>query len=129
MHHDRFRNRKELGMKREHVVPDLLASITADALFAGKPQPKAVEPAARKQGSIFSLGRWFKAAATPPVGSRAPRLTLDDDWVGGWYARTRLLQAATLANQPAYGKAAATEIAGGETGISADVVTQVKDFS
>lgn len=90
-------------MKREYVVPDLLASMTADALFAGKPELQAVQPATREQPSIFSLGRWFKAEAAPSgaaVTPRAPSLTLDDDWVGGWYARTRLLQAATLANLP-----------------------------
>ena len=28
-------------MKREYVVPDLLATMTADALFAGRPEPQA----------------------------------------------------------------------------------------
>ena len=38
-------------MKREYVVPDLLASMTADALFAGKPGLRAVQPAPREQPS------------------------------------------------------------------------------
>jgi hypothetical protein len=136
MHHYRFRNRKELGMKREHVVPDLLASMTADALFAGKPELQAVQPAPREQPSIFSLGRWFKAEPAPSgaaVASRAPSLTLDDDWVGGWYARTRLLQAATLAHLPERNAAGANpssgDVEGGGSKDGVDVVTQIKDFS
>jgi hypothetical protein len=119
-------------MKREYVVLDSLASMTADALFAPKPELRAAEPADREQRSICSIGRWFKAAtrqATSPAGPRTARLTLDDDWVGGWYARTRLLQAATLANVPARAEATSTEAADGETRISADVVSQVKDYS
>jgi len=120
-------------MKREFVLPDLLAVMTADALFALPPKAPAVHPAPDKQHSIFSLGRWFKAAPardTATAGPQAPRLTLDDDWVGGWYARTRLLQAATLANNvAARDKTAQTEGAGGGTRISADVLGQVRDFS
>jgi hypothetical protein len=119
-------------MKREQVTPDLLASMTADALFAGRPELQAVQPASREQRSICSLGRWFKvepAHSAAPVESRAPRLTLDDDWVGGWYARTRLLQAATLANAAGRAKPASAEVAGGATSFSADLVTQIKDFS
>jgi hypothetical protein len=119
-------------MKREYVVPDLLASMTADALFAGKPELQPMQPAGRERPSIFSLGRWFRAdpaASDAAVQPRAQSLALDDDWVGGWYARTRLLQAATLADAQARNKAASTEVAGGETNFSADVVTQVKDFS
>lgn len=119
-------------MKREYVVPDLLASMTADALFAGKPELQPVQSAGREQPSIFSLGRWFKAEPAPgdaAVEPRAPSLALDDDWVGGWYARTRLLQAATLADAQARNKAASKEVAVGGTNFSADVVTQVKDFS
>ncbi len=127
-------------MKREQVVPDLLASLTADALFAGTPRPNGPATPARKQGSALSLGRWFKsapdqkAAATKPPGKPpVARLTLDDDWVGGWYARTRLLQAATLANLPE-GTAAVAHTGPGtaETGRpndAVDVLTQVKDFS
>ena len=119
-------------MKRELVLPDLLAVMTADALFALPPKAPTVQPAPPKQSSIFSLGRWFKPALgrdTATVGPQAPRLTLDDDWVGGWYARTRLLQAATLANVAARDETAQTEGAGGGSRISADVVGQVWDFS
>jgi hypothetical protein len=125
-------------MKREQVVPDLLASITADALFAGVARPNGTATPARKQASVFSPGRWFKSApdqktvATKPPGKGpiAP-LTLDDDWVGGWYARTRLLQAATLANLPE-GTAPVAHTGPGTTKTpndAVDVLTQVKDFS
>jgi len=121
-------------MKREYVLPDLLATMTADALFAGKSQKSAAKPADRKPGSFFS--RWFKAAparGTPVAGSPAPSLALDDDWVGGWYARTRLLQAATLAafaeRKPGPAHAAAGNAEGGAPALRVDVVTQMKDFS
>jgi hypothetical protein len=111
-------------MKREYVLPDLLATMTADALFAGKSQPSAAKPVGGKPGSFFS--RWFSAAP-------AQSLALDDDWVGGWYARTRLLQAATLARYPERKPAAARSTAGhaegGGPALSVDVVTQMKDFS
>jgi hypothetical protein len=119
-------------MKREQVAPDLLAAMTADALFAPKPNVPAAQPAGHKPGSIFSLGRWFKTAPggiAAAVGPQTSRLTLDDDWVGGWYARTRLLQAATLAKLAARDSTASTQVAGGETRTCADVVSQVKDFS
>ena len=116
-------------MKRELVTPDLLAAMTADALFAGKPQGPA-GPTARKRGSIFSLGRWFKPTAgdvSVAAKPQASRKTLDDDWVGGWYARTRLLQAATLANVGE--TAAATDAADGKDKVTAKVITQVRDLS
>ena len=123
-------------MKREYVVPDLLASMTADALFAGKPELQAVQPAPRVQPSIFSLGRWFKsepAHSGAAIARRAPGLALDDDWVGGWYARTRLLQAATPANLPEGSGASANPsssgVEGGRSKEIVDVVTQIKDFS
>jgi hypothetical protein len=119
-------------MKRKYVVPDLLASMTAGVPFAPKPELRAGEPADREQRSICSLGRWFNAEparSAAPVESRALRLTLDDDWVGGWYARTQWLQAATLANAQVRDKIASNEVAGGETNFSANVVTQFKDFS
>jgi hypothetical protein len=116
-------------MKREYVVPDALAAMTADALFAGKPQVQAVPPTARKRESLFSLGRWFKPAPgnmAATVKPQAPRLTLDDDWVGGWYARTRLLQAATLANA---GGAPAEDAPGGKAKVTANVINQLRDLS
>jgi hypothetical protein len=98
-------------MKRDPVVPDLLASMTADTLFELQPRTPAGRPAGSKRGSIWSPGRWFGAAPTSlvaTVGPPAPRATLDDDWVGGWYARTRLLQAAALAHGPARDKTGST---------------------
>jgi len=115
-------------MKRELVIPDLLAAMTADALFTGNPQGPAAPTTAQKRESVFSLGRWFKRApGQSPEVRPASRLTLDDDWVGGWYARTRLLQAATLANA---GETAATPDApDGEDRVTAKVITQVRDLS
>jgi hypothetical protein len=119
-------------MKREYVLPDLLATMTADALFAGKSQPSPAQPVGRKPGSFFS--RWFSAAparGTQVAGS--PSLALDDDWVGGWYARTRLLQAATLARiaerKQVAAQAAPGNAEGGAPAVRVDVVTQMKDFS
>ena len=94
-------------MKREYVIPDLLARLTADALFAGTPRSDAaVSPATTQPSAMRRLSRWFKRAPDTAVDS-APRVTarhtLTDDWAGGWYARTRLLQAATLAQHAANG--------------------------
>jgi hypothetical protein len=121
-------------MKREYVLPDLLATMTADALFAGNSQPSATKPVGRKPSSFFS--RWISAAparGTQVAGSPAPSLALDDDWVGGWYARTRLLQAATLARfaerKPAAGGSTSGTAEGGAPVLRVDVVTQMKDFS
>src|SRR6267378_511009 len=88
-------------MKRINVSPDLLASMTADALFGGRSNQRPAEPAGPKPTRTSRLGRWFKPRPASPAASKpssARGLTLDDDWVGGWYARTRQLQAATLAN-------------------------------
>ncbi len=117
-------------MKREIVVPDLLAAMTADALFAGKPQepPQFRRPPGSGDRFLVSAagssGRRVRALAVKP---QASRLTLDDDWVGGWYARTRLLQAATLAN---VGETAASpDAADGKDKVTAKVITQVRDLS
>jgi hypothetical protein len=117
-------------MKREYVLPDLLASMTADALFAGTAPKSAAKPVGRKQASLFR--RWFKPTQ---VGGHinAPNLSLDDDWVGGWYARTRLLQAATLAqareSRPAGPESAPRIAEAGGHELTVDCVTQMKDFS
>src|SRR5258705_4378164 len=123
-------------MKRLNVSPDLLATMTADALFAGKPQKTAADPAAPKRRAVLSLGRWFRPAPEGSVAtgrSPTPRPTLDDDWVGGWYARTRLLQAATLASLPGReapgANSTSSDVEGGESKDLVDVVTQIKDFS
>jgi len=123
-------------MKRLNVSPDLLATMTADALFAGKPLKTVAEPAAPKRRAALSLGRWFRPPPEDSVATRrppTPRLTLDDDWVGGWYARTRLLQAATLAALPGRevpgANSASSDVEGGESKDLVDVVTQIKDLS
>src|SRR5882757_2315568 len=118
-------------MKRLNVSPDLLATMTADALFAGKPLKTAAEPAAPKRRAVLSLGRWFRPAPEGSVATKrspTPRLTLDDDWVGGWYARTRLLQAATLAplREVSGANSTSSDVEGGESKDLVDVVTQIK---
>lgn len=99
-------------MKREYVIPDLLASLTADALFAGGPRGNAGGmPAVTGPSTLQRLSQWFKRAPSTdstPAGV-SPRPTLTDDWAGGWYARTRLLQAATLAQHAADGSPADRE--------------------
>jgi hypothetical protein len=92
-------------MKRQYVIPDLLASLTADALFAGTPRHANATPATSNGSSALKrLGRWFKRAPEAAIDT-APdamsRNTFTDDWAGGWYARTRLLQATTLAQHAA----------------------------
>ena len=103
-------------MKRQYVIPDLLASLTADALFAGSPRryenagPEVSQPTAMQR-----LSRWFKRApdAALDATQRAPaRDSLTDDWAGGWYARTRLLQATTLAQHAANSGATTGQNAG-----------------
>jgi hypothetical protein len=123
-------------MKRINVSPDLLASMTADALFGGRSNQRPAEPAGPKRVKTSRLGRWFKPRPANPAASKpssARGLTLDDDWVGGWYARTRQLQAATLANfaerSAARTDSVASDVDGGESKAAVDVVTQIKDFS
>jgi hypothetical protein len=97
-------------MKRQYVIPDLLASLTADALFAGTPRlNERSMPAQTQPTAMERLRRWFKRApdaASNAVPRVAVRDTLTDDWAGGWYARTRLLQATTLAQHAANSGAA-----------------------
>ena len=104
-------------MKREYVVPDLLAAMTADALFAPQPQLRAGEPA-RAQRAACSLGRWFAAEPASPGASPHGRakLPLDKDWVGGWYSRARLLQAATPVDAAAGAKPLAAAADGAKPG-------------
>jgi hypothetical protein len=47
-------------MKRQYVVPDLLASMTADALFSEKPPQEPPKPTLRKL--CARLGRWRRSA-------------------------------------------------------------------
>ena len=99
-------------MKREYVIPDLLASLTADALFGGARRGNAeAMPAVTGPSTLQRLSRWFKRAPATDssLASVRPRHTLTDDWAGGWYARTRLLQAATLAQHATDGAAADPE--------------------
>jgi hypothetical protein len=121
-------------MKRLNTAPDLLASMTADALFAGERQP--AEPIDTEQGLVASPGRWFKRLSGGGAASRglpAPGPTLDDDWVGGWYARARLRQAETLARLAGRNDAGADrafrDVEGGEAEDLVDAVIQRKDFS
>ena len=58
---------------------------------------------------------------------QAPRQTLDDDWVGGWYARARLLQTAAFAN--ADRAASSTDAPDDKDEVSTKVITQVRDLS
>jgi hypothetical protein len=103
-------------MKRQYVIPDLLASLTADALFSGttRRDQRAVS-ASNQPTAMERLSRWFKRApqaasnSTPGAGARD---TLTDDWAGGWYARTRLLQATTMAQHAANSGAATGQNAG-----------------
>jgi hypothetical protein len=118
-------------MKRISVPPDLLASMTADALFDRRNERRAA-PDVAKPTSTFRLGQWFKPRKLPRAATKGSPATLDDDWVGGWYARTRELQAATLANSPerkaARTDSAATAVEGGSE-VTAGVVTPTRDLS
>src|SRR5947207_2133883 len=119
-------------MKRINVSPDLLASMTADALFDDRRNKRRAAPEVASRSSIFRLDRWFKPRKVRRAPTKGSPATLDDDWVGGWYARTRQLQAATLANSPqrqaAHADSAAAAVEGGSE-VTADVVTQIKDLS
>ena len=103
-------------MKREYVIPDLLARLTADALFSGSPRRNATAPAAASPPSALErIGHWFRRAPEAVADSSQPsaaRVTLTDDWSGGWYARTRLLQATTLAQHAANSGATTSRNAG-----------------
>jgi hypothetical protein len=103
-------------MKREYVIPDLLASLTADALFSGSPRRFASDSAPASGPSVLQrMRQWFKRAPQAAANSlpkTAVRDTLTDDWAGGWYARTRLLQATTLANHAANSGATTGQNAG-----------------
>jgi len=86
-------------MKRESVPLDLLAAMTADALFGGSPQLRTAESDARERPRRLNPGHWFKSRAGSVTSKPATTggSTLDDDWVGGWYARSRSLQHEALA--------------------------------
>jgi hypothetical protein len=79
-------------MKREYVIPDFLAAVTADALLAGRPtlraDERAVVPSERRPTSLAWLKRVARRLAQ--ARSRQPvQLSFDDEWAGGWYARAR----------------------------------------
>jgi hypothetical protein len=99
-------------MKREYVIPDFLAAVTADALLAGRPTLRADEPAAlpreRSPISLRRLKRWMGRLARRATKARsAPvQLTFDDEWGGSWYARARELLAAALRRSGSTGFAA-----------------------
>ena len=85
-------------MKREYVIPDFLAAVTADALLAGRPTPHADEPAAppRERRPLSRwLKRWVSRVARRATKARSVpvQLTFDDEWGGSWYPRARLAAA------------------------------------
>jgi hypothetical protein len=86
-------------MKREYVIPDFLAAVTADALLAGHPTLRADEPAAlsREPGpiSLRWLKSWVGRVARPTTKARSMpvQLSFDDQWGDSWYARARLAAA------------------------------------
>ena len=85
-------------MKREYVIPDFLAAVTADALLAGRPTPRADEPAAppRERRPLSRwLKRWVSRVARRATKARSVpvQLTFDDEWGGSWYPRARLAAA------------------------------------
>ena len=86
-------------MKREYVIPDFLAAVTADALLAGRPTLRADEPAALSRERGPFLLRWLRpwlmrvarrATEVPPL---PVQLSFDDQWGDSWYARARLAAA------------------------------------
>ena len=86
-------------MKREYVIPDFLAAVTADALLAGRPTLRADEPAApsreRRPISLRWLRRWvMRVARRATEGPSVPvQLSFDEQWGDSWYARARLAAA------------------------------------
>jgi hypothetical protein len=55
---------KEPKMKRRYVIPDLLATLTADALFGGRIPLRPDEPAPSKSpdGALKRLATWLRHA-------------------------------------------------------------------
>lgn len=120
-------------MKRVNTSLDLLASMTADALFAGRQDQAPAEPPVSKPGSAFRLGRHLEPtrAAVGGAGSPEREVAPDDSWVGGWYAKSRQLQAAARAHLSGRKTANAASRDVEESGAKdvVDVVTQIKDLS
>ena len=87
-------------MKREYVIPDFLAAVTADALLAGRPTLRADEPTTlppeRRPISLRWLKAWVRRVARRATKARSMpvQLSFDDEWSDRWWARQRL--AATL---------------------------------
>jgi hypothetical protein len=104
---------KESSMKREYVIPDFLAAVTADALLAGRPTLRADGPAAqpreRRPISLRWLKRWMGRLARRATKARSMpvQLSFDDEWGDSWYARQRL--AATLGRSGSAGWYAAED--------------------
>ena len=72
-------------MKRQYVIPDLLASITADALFGGRVAGRPDEPAPAQPGpgTFKRLAKWMRTNRTPvegpqPPAARAPAAEIKD---------------------------------------------------
>lgn len=65
-------------MKRQYVIPDLLASITADALFGGRVARRLDEPAPARPGpgTFKRLVTWMRTRRNAVAGpGRAKRET------------------------------------------------------
>ena len=77
---------KGFDMKRQYVIPDLLASITADALFAGRVVRRPDEPAPAEPGpgNFKRLATWIRTnrsptAGLPPLAGQAPATSIKDE--------------------------------------------------
>jgi hypothetical protein len=90
---------KESAMAKQHSmqevrVPDLLAALTAYGLGGPRQLPRADEgPAVRRSWLARYLERTF---ARDDAGGAPRSSDLDDEWVGGSYARARRLLGAAL---------------------------------
>ena len=61
-------------MKRQYVIPDLLASITADALFGGRGSRRPDEPGPEQPApsTLKRLASWVRASGAPNAEARRP---------------------------------------------------------
>ena len=80
-------------MEHLHITPDLLAAITAEGLMRGGSDQSSEEPAGPRIKLRWRrrVHRWLdaKASAASVFRQSARQLTLDDEWAGGWWARSR----------------------------------------
>ena len=61
-------------MKRQYVIPDLLASITAEALFGGRVNRRPDEPAPAQPspGALKRFASWVRANGAPAANRSRP---------------------------------------------------------